>query len=587
MVSPRSLSSSSGIYEHQSLFNREDPNSINSHCFGVICHRQYTNRICEALRPTERNKEDDGWIKIIVDSSAPLTSIQHDRESSTSCFSQRVQGRTKLNNNVENRDKANDQITVIPTAPEKGVRKNRTGYQILVIRHALISPSELPPMARKQISWVGRLTHRTFLNSQQNGENSDENAKKKLRIEGLLAKKKEKEKNEKDLSSKVVENDGIFAKVADEILRKLTANGFNLEKDTLRMDVHPKSLNDTICSSLQLAATYHTILLPSGAQGIDDTTNKNACSGPDHGPIKMTRSATNCYMVVNIVVHSLLTSNSIKEVFWGISTNKEHWEDLNQRMNDHATKEVLLETTDSITGYDRRKQDTSRSKHSSSQIRKEVPVSRAFYKLNQVFDDEHLLRTLASLRKSKIGPIGAGLDIGASPGGWTQVLHHKVKLPTVVAVDPGVLAKRVDELPGVIHLRGEITTKDVVDGIAKYAPYSIVVCDACVDAHNLLPKIIESLEGVNKILMESEKSLFILPLCLVLTFKMPYKTVGSLNKNLEKLSNVLPEYLSRLALLGCCSSRENDGGKVEVRYKICHLFANSESERSVISTFSM
>ncbi|KAL7464667.1 hypothetical protein ACHAXS_011430 [Conticribra weissflogii] len=578
------MNSSFGTYEHESLFDRNDVISTNSSCFGIVCHRQYTKRICEALIPIQRNKEEDGWIKLIVDPSSHFTSIQHDKaKSSTACLSQNNQSHTKLKINVEDHVKENEQITVIPTPLEKGVRKNRTGYQMLVIRNALISPVELPPMARKQISWVGRLTHRTFFNSEQKQQNPDGNATKKSRIEGSLAKKHNT--SQTDDGTKLVENDEIFAEVAHELLRTLTASGFNVKSDALRIDVHPKSLNDTVCSVLQLVATAK--ISTSDTQVSDKTSKEDDSSETENGPIKMTRSATNCNMVVNIIVHSLLTPNSVKEVFWGISTNKQHWEDLNQRMNDHATKEVLLETTDSITGYDLTKKDNSRSIHSSSQINKEIPVSRAFYKLNQVFDDQHLLRTLASLQKSTTVFNGAGLDIGASPGGWTQVLHHKVKIPTVVAIDPGVLAKRVNELPGVIHLRGEITTKDVLYGIAKYAPYSIIVCDACVDAHNLLPKIIESLEGVNKILMESQKNLFIWPLCLVLTFKMPHKTVGSLNKNLSKLSSVLPDHFSRIALLGCYSNHENNGDGVEVRYKTCHLFANSESERSVVSVFSI
>ena len=41
---------------------------------------------------------------------------------------------------------------------------------------------------------------------------------------------------------------------------------------------------------------------------------------------------------------------------------------------------------------------------------------------------------------------------------------------------------------------------------------------------------------------------------------------------------IIPDHLRYLALLGCYGEQEmND---VEVRYKMCHLFANIESERT-------
>ena len=100
-------------------------------------------------------------------------------------------------------------------------------------------------------------------------------------------------------------------------------------------------------------------------------------------------------------------------------------------MNDNATKEIILKTTDSVTGLDTSKEIAA----------PEIPVSRAYYKLAQVFNDIDNLKMISCLRDSNAGDIqvekllshASGLDIGASPGGWTQVMHTKVKMPTIVS----------------------------------------------------------------------------------------------------------------------------------------------------------
>ncbi|MGB8645677.1 MAG: SAM-dependent methyltransferase [Anaerolineae bacterium] len=67
-------------------------------------------------------------------------------------------------------------------------------------------------------------------------------------------------------------------------------------------------------------------------------------------------------------------------------------------------------------------------------------VNRAEYKLQE------------ALRKFKLDPRGGrALDLGAAPGGWTQVLaDHGMQ---VVAVDPGELDPRVAALPNVTHFK--------------------------------------------------------------------------------------------------------------------------------------
>ena len=217
-----------------------------------------------------------------------------------------------------------------------------------------------------------------------------------------------------------------------------------------------------------------------------------------------------------------------------------------------------------------------------------VPVSRAYYKLALVFEDDSLIEMIGSIHthngnkdvvsKKLILSHGAGLDIGSSPGGWTQVLHNKLGLSSVVAVDPGILANRVMKLNGVHHIRAELSTDISIKGLANHAPYSVIVCDASIsDANELLIKIVETLKRVSLLLNDEERRVIALPLCLVITLKLPYKTAGSIERNLEKVKQYIPKYLEQIAKLG--------GDDVVVRHKICHLFANSTSERTLVAVF--
>ena len=165
----------------------------------------------------------------------------------------------------------------------------------------------------------------------------------------------------------------------------------------------------------------------------------------------------------------------------------------------------------------------------------------------------------------------------------------------MVAVDPGVIARRVMSLTGVYHLRAELSLEETIEGLARHAPYSVVVCDASVsNANELLVKIAETFEKVSSSLKKSvdgeggltNGDVFAWPLCLVVTLKLPFKTKGSIDRNMEKVNKDLPEYLRRIALLGSLSGEDICGGDVGVGHKICYLFANSASEQTLVAVFS-
>jgi hypothetical protein len=229
--------------------------------------------------------------------------------------------------------------TVIPTPDHKGSRKDRTGFSLLVIHGAIMSPVDLPPMARKQISWVGNLTHRSslVLNGRGNGTNK----------------------------MNVVPPSSNLNSIVQEIWHELTTKTlYHAQRDFLRIDVHPKSYNSEIITAF--TDMMHPTLINLAF----------SCSKVSH--------------VVSIVVHSSTSATTamMEIIEWGISTSKEYFEDLNGKLNDYAKQEIRLVTDNDI--------DLSVNGEKKDDVPLDMPVSRAYYKLAQVFEDETLLKVMAA-----------------------------------------------------------------------------------------------------------------------------------------------------------------------------------------------
>jgi len=92
--------------------------------------------------------------------------------------------------------------------------------------------------------------------------------------------------------------------------------------------------------------------------------------------------------------------------------------------------------------------------------------SRAAYKLLQIDDREHLIR-----------PGDLVVDLGASPGGWSQVVAKRQQgRGRVIAVD--ILP--MEPLPGVVFLPGDFRETEVLDrlrALLKQERAGLVLCD--------------------------------------------------------------------------------------------------------------
>ena len=442
---------------------------------------------------------------------------------------------------------ANTTCIAYASTRESGPRQARTGYNMLVIRNAGY-PSNLPPLARQHISWAGRLSDRT---SKSLGIDDDTIAKYSLSAEAP-----------------------ICASVADLVFSRLQINGFvfaettSRHADELRLDVRPKSLALPLIQQLQHRARN------AGIPPRADTDSDD----PYDGPMRMTQSLAKAAFVLSAVFDSssVATETYPTACYWGVSQSANHAHILN-RINDFAKKEVQLAKPEDTACDDA------------------TPTSRAYYKMSQIFE-EYLLPsgfTTEVLFRSDHN-ICTSLDLGASPGGWTQVLWQNWLRP-VISVDPGLLAQRVKGLEGVQYIKGDFDGEnEVIRQIAARAPYAAIVCDANI-THGIDDKIRRMVGRVADELLgrklddvekgqEAAASLIALPAVFVLTLKFAYKSEQSLKRNYASATKMIPDLLRSIVDEQCRVAKCN-ADDITCQYSVVHLHANSDSERTVLAIF--
>ena len=254
------------------------------------------------------------------------------------------------------------QTTVIKTPYEKGGRKSRRGYVLLVICNAQFSPVDLPVVARQHISWAAKLEKHTGIYN--TGACSTAKASGTDSVELLV----------------------MVRHVATQVYQELKARNFDFietaskRANELRLDIHPSSLALCMCQELQRVASH---------DGVPSRADTDALDEFD-GPIRMTRSLQKCSFVLNAVFDSDEDVPPTR-CYWGLATRSEQGSIVGS-LNNNAKPW--------IEGF-----------HHCNAL---APTSRAFYKLDQIFD-EHI---------TEISFIGnensSALDLGSSPGGETN-----------------------------------------------------------------------------------------------------------------------------------------------------------------------
>jgi 23S rRNA U2552 (ribose-2'-O)-methylase RlmE/FtsJ len=409
-------------------------------------------------------------------------------------------------------------VELLDTPSITGVSRARRGYVLLLFKNVPREMADLSPFARQNISWVGRITH----HQQWPDENITNNSTIDTTIGDVLWKN--------------------FCQKIDTDLKKVL----------LRVDCYPRSITEQVCLQLQQAAAA------------DD--DHNNITDAFEGPIPMTMSRSKCThrLTVIVLLHSI--TKNYTTLYWGWETNRNV---IDLKLNHEASNEIRIVPANIRTGADA----------DGTIIDCAAPVSRAYYKLQQVIDDMLLL---SPKNGASLALTGAGLDLGAAPGGWTQVLLHHAKLcPVVVAVDAAQLAHRVSRLPQVVHIQSSMEAAQLPTHCRQY---SIVVCDACVNWNDLLDD-----DVLIRVLIQTANQ-WTVPAFAVITLKLPFKTVGSIQNHIQSIHEKLPHFLWNMCqTMYPKDSNVDDTDEsttvIKPAYRLVHLMANSDSERTLIAKF--
>mmetsp|Transcript_12183 Transcript_12183/g.18490 ORF Transcript_12183/g.18490 Transcript_12183/m.18490 type:complete len:504 (-) Transcript_12183:466-1977(-) len=491
--------------------------------FALLTLRQFSARVSDALLTNPC--DESTWERVVIDDNDHKFLSSKDE---------------KLGKEASATVAAGDKLSVIEV-PSVKTGRNHTKFNILVLRGVYRLPWDLPPMARQQISWCYRLDHRIVLGPNTCSVNTSA-------IDG--------NHNEffSTISCKLYE---CFTKKLAEI-QEDSLNIMGQHQHHLRIDTYPKSIAPIICKYLQHQAVLGMEASSSSLGGNEKLLLAPTSideNDPFSGPLNFTLSASRAKYIMSVV-----QVTESEEYVFGIDTNLYY-----NKFNDLAAREVSVEPIDAQTGLDL-KPLAIEQRH--------APTSRAYYKLSQVFDDYILQPDFFSF--PTVG--SAGLDLGSSPGGWTQVLHSKAKLSKVLSIDPGILAQRVDQLEGVTHCRHDFTSQPALEKLASFSPFSFVVCDASTNATEVFSMIISTFDKVHEKLRREEPGCVLLtcPSNVVITIKMPFKTKGSQTRILKRIRDQLPSTIASMMKWSTASV---------ALYKIQHQMANSHNERTIIILF--
>lgn len=145
-------------------------------------------------------------------------------------------------------------------------------------------------------------------------------------------------------------------------------------------------------------------------------------------------------------------------------------------------------------------------------------------------------------------------------------------LPRVVAVDPGCIGVRVSSLPQVTHVQSRLNDWTLAKDLASHGPYTIAACDASVLWADLLEMLVRAV---------ASSAEWLVPCVWVVTLKFPFKTTGSVQRQIELIQERLPKFLNDLSQ----AMYPKQFGHIRASHQLLHLMANSDSERTLLIVF--
>ncbi len=553
-------------------------------CYALMVHRHYVNRVKDAMLKTNESV-NNSWHQI---SSAAIDVNDDDDGLHVKEATVRERDQPTINNNMATLPFCQTiEFSQQQQASLKGKRKDRRGYQMLLFQHSQLSSlMELSPLARQNISWATPIQYRIQKPIHYSCQTTC-----RLDDSSSLANN--------------IHNDPHQRWMGNALWRLLLEHqaSFDVTKHVLRIDAFPIELSADIAKGLQMAATLSISLSKTREQDVsiprDDVV---VLEDPYSGPMEMTRSVSNCthvLTVLSVTASKYSCDGGDYNYYVSVIRQVDHVQLL---LNDHASQQVLVEPTDERTGLDLH-----------SNVPSHVPVSRAYYKLLQVWQ-EYLHQPL-SLSSSSLSSSNnnntIGLDLGAAPGGWTQVLLEHFQLSHVLAVDTAhtmahrILHHATTMKDRVVHVQADLshhveTARAIYQAMLQRSqpssssssssqqqqqqhPISLishVVCDSSTDSHRILPNVVQLVEQLSSLPFVT----WTRPSYWVVTLKLPYKTAQSVQRNLDKVVDTIPLHLRRLASL-CYSNDDVSSSSVVIDYQIVHLMANSDSERTLIAIF--
>ena len=559
---------------------------------------------------------------------------------------------------------------IVDTPKVTGVSQARRGYVLLYIQATSTNTTtsitkttppqqlvrqyfhDVSPMIRQNISWIYPIQYQSTITVVSKTSNSDGNVHDTCQQIGTMI-----------WSTLLASSPAIPSPASPTTTgshnRNSSSSSITNGNVLLRVDCYPKDISylEGICQQLQHHCASSTEpscnITPEIQKGSGD--NSTLCRGsndPFDGPIPMTMSKSKCtHKLTIIMIHQNTEATDKMDVYWGIECRPGSSSSSNDRLimeiplNHEAADEIMVapgieqqhrdQHGDVIVRMPHKRRITvpkiihaDTSGDSGTAATTIVPLSRAYYKLHEIWYTYLHPRqgnvTLLTPPPMDANRVTSAIDLGAAPGGWTQVLLNHMNVTYVLAIDRAQLASPDRFIPSpsssqvseshiplqkhIFHVPTTIENLNLQDYYencqqqrqhninddtnvvsnngstnddAKLIPpklFSYLVCDASVQWNVLLPMITHQLQlEINKNIIQ-----WTIPSVVIITLKLPFKTIHSIRRHILDIQKQVPNFIQTLSM----TMYGNDkAATVSSNYRIIHCMANSDSERTLLVTF--